>query len=528
MGRPVGTIENRNMRRTGLLAFLPAFLFASSSAVLLYMNARNVTVLAPPQDVILPTLVAILVAVLVSLIAWGMTREAWSAGAISVVFVLGLLYLWPLFIGILGLAGLILLVVRIVLKRLSFQVVQLVLTGISLAVFGYYAYRFAAFVLGLPERSYVNPTQPVVSPAEGTAPAGRPPDVYYIILDAYGRADMLQTIHGYDNSAFIQSLEERGFVVAAESRANYARTLLSLASSLNMQYLDALSAQMGESPLWWPIKDTLQHSQIRVLLEQEGYRTVFVASGWDLTDFRDGDYYLKPQPLMLNGFPAAFFGWTNLSVLKAIPGMGMLLPSDDFHRALVLYGFDVLPSTASLPGPKFVFAHILAPHPPYVFDSQGKPVDHDYPIPGIDTPGYSEYSLQYRRDYLEQLTFVNRKTLEMIDGILAASPTPPVIIIQGDHGPAVFIDYDDPSKACLYERYSILNAYHLPGVAPASVPADITPVNSFRLVLNQYFGTHLDYLTNLSYYSSTAQTYRFRDVTDWVSTPCELPAEFRP
>src|SRR5690606_37053064 len=36
------------------------------------------------------------------------------------------------------------------------------------------------------------------------------PDIYYIILDAYGRQDSLQTL-GYDNSTFIGELEDLGF-----------------------------------------------------------------------------------------------------------------------------------------------------------------------------------------------------------------------------------------------------------------------------------------------------------------------------
>jgi hypothetical protein len=78
------------------------------------------------------------------------------------------------------------------------------------------------------------------------------PDIYYIILDGYGRADMLQALYGFDNSMFVNALEQRGFVVASESQSNYHRTLLSLSSSLNMQYLDRMSSVMRDSNLWWP------------------------------------------------------------------------------------------------------------------------------------------------------------------------------------------------------------------------------------------------------------------------------------
>src|SRR6185436_13610353 len=37
------------------------------------------------------------------------------------------------------------------------------------------------------------------------------PDVYYIILDAYGRQDVLRDTLHYDNSPFLDALRERGF-----------------------------------------------------------------------------------------------------------------------------------------------------------------------------------------------------------------------------------------------------------------------------------------------------------------------------
>ena len=41
----------------------------------------------------------------------------------------------------------------------------------------------------------------------------RSPDIYYIILDGYGRADVLKDEYGYDNSDFLGTLREAGFVI---------------------------------------------------------------------------------------------------------------------------------------------------------------------------------------------------------------------------------------------------------------------------------------------------------------------------
>ena len=64
------------------------------------------------------------------------------------------------------------------------------------------------------------------------------PDIYYIILDSYARADTLMEFWDYDNSEFIDYLTNKGFYVASKSRSNYSCTILSLPSSLNMQYID--------------------------------------------------------------------------------------------------------------------------------------------------------------------------------------------------------------------------------------------------------------------------------------------------
>ncbi|HET7142397.1 MAG TPA: hypothetical protein VFI68_00135, partial [Anaerolineales bacterium] len=68
-----------------------------------------------------------------------------------------------------------------------------------------------------------------------------PPDVYFFLLDSYGRADLLEQAYGFDNSEFVNELEKRDFFVAKCSQSNYVRTEISLGSSLNMQYLQDLS-----------------------------------------------------------------------------------------------------------------------------------------------------------------------------------------------------------------------------------------------------------------------------------------------
>ena len=67
------------------------------------------------------------------------------------------------------------------------------------------------------------------------------PDVYYIIPDMFTRSDVLKHVFKMDGDWFVKELEKRGFYVGKKCTANYVFTLLSIAASLNMGYLDPVT-----------------------------------------------------------------------------------------------------------------------------------------------------------------------------------------------------------------------------------------------------------------------------------------------
>jgi len=71
--------------------------------------------------------------------------------------------------------------------------------------------------------------------------------------------------------------------------------------------------------------------------------------------------------------------------------------------------------------------------------------------------------------------------------IISTSPVKPIIIVQGDHG------VKD------YNRASILNAYYLPGGVEKKLYPTISLVNSFRVILDNYFGKQYPLLDDTSY-----------------------------
>ncbi len=129
-----------------------------------------------------------------------------------------------------------------------------------------------------------------------------PPDVYYFILDSYGRDDLLKQAYGYDNSGFLKGLEERGFYVARCSQSNYVRTEISIGSSLNMAYLQDLDPAFSpdsikRARLW----DSLKHSAARYNFESMGYKTIGFATGFAWNELEDADIFYTPE-LDLHGY----------------------------------------------------------------------------------------------------------------------------------------------------------------------------------------------------------------------------------
>jgi hypothetical protein len=152
----------------------------------------------------------------------------------------------------------------------------------------------------------------------------------------------------------------------------------------------------------------------------------------------------------------------------------------------VNYSFDTLMDLPEVAGPKFVWVHIPSPHGPYVFTADGElsPDQEDVPA-----------------GYPAQVNYINQRVLIAVDEILAKSVIPPIIVIQGDHGSKeTFTDF---------RRLNVLNAYHLPGEASAQLYPTITPVNTFRLIFDSYFGDDRGLLPDVSYFSPPEKDYAF-------------------
>ncbi len=335
------------------------------------------------------------------------------------------------------------------------------------------------------------------------------PDVYYIVLDAYARADSLRAFYGYDNTGFIRALESRGFYVAAKSRANYDQTPLCLASALNMTYLDAVAKRSGTDCGMEMCRRMLDDNAVAACLAPLGYHYVAIGS-------YDGEAKVLTADLVLNrAEEIPVLTDQALMMTPAGPHSPVHRIRFDQHRKRLLGVFSSLETVARLPYKKFVFAHLLAPHPPFVFDGQGGPV---YPVGALNFADASWLreqitGEQYVHGYVAQLQYVNRRILDCIDAILSQSARPPIIIIQGDHGSRMTLDWDSLQRTDVRETFANLNAYLVPTRVRKHLYSTISGVNSFRVVLSDLFGADYKRIPDRSLYSTVGQPFEFTDIT---------------
>lgn len=287
------------------------------------------------------------------------------------------------------------------------------------------------------------------------------PDIYFIILDEYAHPDTIREHYGYDNEQFIKDLEEKGFFVARGSTTHTDKTVRAVASILNMEY----------APETEPLRAAWQritHNRVIDYLQAIGYTCIYFGHWHELGRYEiQADVYVnyyedaEYSPLMAE--LASFLLWnTAFSPLhESVAGEHY----EDYYRDGLLLTLDHLGEVTAMEGPKFVFAHIMAPHAPFVVGPDGEHVEvADF------------YNYEDEQFYLGQYIYITQEITRIIDDLLEESATEPLIIIQSDHGPRWVDGWEQ-----------ILNAYYLPDDGRELLYDSISPVDTFRLIFNHYF-----------------------------------------
>ena len=412
---------------------------------------------------------------------------------------------------------------KITKRKLQQTHVIFLLNATSLAMLGALLWTLVQPLLVIPWTDYFEhlATAQQPAPLEAGRLPSELPDIYFIVLDGYGRSDILEKYYGFSNGPFLDELRAKGFVIPKRSQSNYARTAFSLVALLNMDYVQNLLPDLGAISFWWLMKPLIENGKVHTTLRAAGYKTVAIATSWSLSNNSSADVYYRPKPLHFVGYPGTYIRLTPMKAFTPLLGHFAFIPNRRSHAELTNYTFDTLAQISQTPSrsPRFVFAHIVAPHPPFVFDAAGNLRNSDRPFTFFDGNDFPGDSTAYRQGYTGQLLYINTRLMETMDAILARSSRPVVLILTGDHGPGMWTNFLSADHTCLEERFSAFTALYLPGVDPSSVPDDLSSVNIFRFVLNAYLGTQFSLLENRNYFNFYT-LYSFEDVTGRVPLSC--------
>ncbi len=172
------------------------------------------------------------------------------------------------------------------------------------------------------------------------------------------------------------------------------------------------------------------------------------------------------------------------AVRAKLTGAGVPMPAWNWERNRIspVSTINVLEKVrrdveAARPG-ELVFAHLLLPHYPYIFDAECRPrptadwlerLDHD------DAPEGTINSREGRATryahYLEQVRCTHKKLGELIDAIPASLRRDAIVIVDGDHGSRIALvepivpHAAQMSSADYTDCFSTLFAVRAPGVA---------------------------------------------------------------
>ena len=331
------------------------------------------------------------------------------------------------------------------------------------------------------------------------------PDIYYIILDRYAGEDTLKKIYNYDNTDFLSSLKKKGFYVAFKSQANYADTTHSLVSSFNMTHLNYLST-LGEQNYtdWNFLNEKVSNNEVLRILKSLGYRTIQFGSWWAqsrVNRYVDVNINTDTTP----GFHYLILSKTMLHPIRVKLGLVRDSLEEQWERGQMK--FNKLKEVTSQKGPKFVFAHFLITHSPYTFRADGSFLDEK-----------SQQNMTNQEKYLNGLKYSNTEVIKFVDYLLQDKEKyNPIIIIQADEGPYPDrigednknFDWSSATDDEIAQKLGILNAYYLPNGGDKLLYPAISPVNTFRIVFNYYFGQNYQMLSDDSFLSNMSQPYVF-------------------
>ncbi|NJD29580.1 MAG: LTA synthase family protein [Chloroflexi bacterium] len=330
----------------------------------------------------------------------------------------------------------------------------------------------------------------VVRPAGdvGQPPSGAP-DIYLIMLDGYPRADTLAHDFSFDNSPFLRSMQDLGFDIADQAHSNYNATLLTLSSVLNMKHVDdVIPSPPGQPGHAAALIRSINAGEALQALWRAGYVVASIPSGITTTAVFSVDRYLDTG--QINSFEMS------LAKSGVLPNLLPDLQRSWFyaqHRDRIRSAFDRLATLAGedVVSPRFVFAHVMSPHAPIVFNADGSPHVELRCIPQTCALWDEHRGPDEDAELPGQVAYLNTLVFDTVRRVLASTKRPAVIVVFSDHGSRHDLGDRDEMLRNLFVAYT-------PG-RPGLFPSDASPVNIIPRILNAYVGAEIPLATEEAY-----------------------------
>lgn len=344
------------------------------------------------------------------------------------------------------------------------------------------------------------------------------PDVYYLILDEYARNDALIEYHNFSNHELTEFLEKKGFHIAKNSFANYPMSVQSIPAIMNMDYINFLADEIG--------------TEVRNYKPLNGKNYGLYPNNMVIKNFKEMDYkiitfntfalHLHENPLADKTFchRDKFLLDNRLAdVLARTSIFGYYIErwAEGELRQATLCAFENFGNAGNVfDEPVFVWAHVMLPHPPWIFGPNGEEITPGKPLLITDNPEFRDSGWEPKRQYIQQVQFANKKTIEVVENILENNRNA-IIIIQGDHGTAWETNWMEPSKEDAWQRLRNFDAIYFPDKDKRDLLLDDrTLVNTFRTVFNAYYESNYELLEDKMYWGWNAKPYYFEEMTQYL------------
>ena len=321
------------------------------------------------------------------------------------------------------------------------------------------------------------------------------PDIYYLIFDAYTSSKVLRSEFGYENR-LDSFLSTNKFFIVKNSRSNYNLTPFSIGSTLNFDYLYSLNTKkdffLNE---YLPGISIAYDNELAKILKKEGYQIFnhsifnFSEAASTIPPFDEWEINLVYRRHNIFKKVDADIGW----ILRTKLNLPRNKSDNDFRYEMdrdkhVLNTLNALTKTigSKSKSPKFIYGHLLLPHPPFTFDSAGNRLPLSKKLMSPD---------ESKRAYVTQVMYVNKIIDSLVKLIFSNAQKPFVIILQGDHG---FRFPNDAGKKSL--EFANMNAVYFSNQDYRLFHDSITNVNTFRIVFNTFFKKTYPLLKDTSYF----------------------------